>query len=406
MNAMIARRRFLVAGAAALAAATLAPSLVTAAEPIKIGEINSYTRLPAFTEPYRKGWQLAVEEINAAGGVLGRPLEVISRDDGGKPGNAVKFAEELVTKENVVLLAGTFFSHIGLAVADFARRNKVLFVAAEPLSDAVTWAKGNRYTFRLRPSTYMQAAMLAEEAAKLPAKRWVTVAPNYEYGKSAVAAFKKLLSARRPDVEWVDEQWPALFKLDAGATVQALARAEPDAIYNVTFGGDLSKFVREGKLRGLFEGREVVSLLTGEPEYLDPLKGEAPEGWIVTGYPWYAIDEPAHKRFVEAYRARFNDYPRTGSLVGYNTFKSIAAAIEKAGSTETEALVAAMEGLSLETPIGPITFRAIDHQSTMGAYVGRTALRDGKGVMVDWRYADGAGYLPSDEEVRAMRPGS
>jgi len=375
-----------------------------AAEPIKIGEINSYTRLPAFTVPYRKGWQLAVAEINDAGGVLGRPLTVISRDDAGKPANAVRAAEELVRNEHVALLAGTFFSHIGLAVADFAKFNKVFFLAAEPLTDALVWAKGNRYTFRLRPSTYMQAAMLAEEAAKLPAKRWATIAPNYEYGKSAVADFKALLEARRPDVTWVAEQWPALFKLDVGPTVQALARAKPDAIFNVTFGSDLAKFVREGKLRGLFEGREVVSLLTGEPEYLDPLGAEAPEGWIVTGYPWYAIETPAHKRFVAAYRAAYGEGPRTGSLVGYNTFKAIAAAIAKAGSTDTEALVAATEGLVVDTPVGPITFRAIDHQSTMGAFVGRTAVRDGKGVMVDWHYADGAAYLPSDDVVRALRP--
>ncbi len=401
---MLSRRTILAFAGAVAAASMLGAPGLRAAEPIKIGEINSYTRLPAFTVPYRKGWQLAVEEINAAGGVLGRPLEVISRDDGGKPGNAVRLADELVRKEGVVMLAGTFFSHIGLAVTDFARQNKVPFVAAEPLSDALTWAKGNRYTFRLRPSTYMQAAMLAEEAAKLPAKRWATLAPNYEYGKSAVAAFKKLLSAKRPDVVWVDEEWPPLFKMDAGATVQALANAKPDGIFNVTFGGDLSKFVREGKLRGLFKGRTVVSLLTGEPEYLDPLKGEAPEGWIVTGYPWYDIDTPAHKAFVAAYKAKYDDYPRTGSLVGYNTFKAIAAAIERAGSTDREKIVDALEGLTLDTPIGPITFRAIDHQSTMGAFVGRTALRNGRGVMVDWRYADGADYLPSDAEVRKMRP--
>lgn len=145
-------------------------------DPIRIGEINSYTGpLASFTVPYRNGWQLAVEEINAKGGVLGRSLEVISRDDGAKPADAVKFAEELVRREKVDLIAGTFLSNIGLAVADFAARNKVLFVASEPLSDAVVWTKGNDYTFRLRPSTYMQAAMLAEEAAKLPATRWATV---------------------------------------------------------------------------------------------------------------------------------------------------------------------------------------------------------------------------------------
>lgn len=375
-------------------------------DPIKIGEINSYTGpLAAFTVPYRNGWELAVEEINAKGGVLGRPLEVIARDDGGKPANAIKFAEELTRRENVDLLAGTFLSNIGLAVADFASRNKTLFIASEPLSDAVVWSKGNDYTFRLRPSTYMQAAMLAEEAAKLPAKRWATVAPNYEYGQSAVKAFKEVLQARRPDVEFVEEQWPALFKIDAGATVQALARAEPDAIFNVTFSIDLAKFVREGQLRGLFADREVASLLTGEPEYLDPLKDEAPEGWIVTGYPWQSVNTPEHRAFRAAYETRFNDYPRAGSIVGYNTILTIAAMLEKAGSTDTDAMVAAMKDLELDTPFGRITYRALDHQSTMGAFVGRTAKVDGAGVMVDFRYANGADYLPDDETVKKLRPG-
>jgi branched-chain amino acid transport system substrate-binding protein len=398
---MKTRRTFL--SAAAIVAALAFTGGAGAAETIKIGEINSYTRLPAFTQPYKNGWELAVDEINSAGGVLGKQLEVISRDDAGKPGDAVKIAEELVSRDGVALLAGTFFSHIGLAVTDFAKQKKVMFVAAEPLSDAVTWAKGNHYTFRLRPNTTMQAAMLAEEAAKLGIKRWATIAPNYKYGQDAVAAFKAQLTKRQPDVEFVVEQWPALFKIDAGAEAQALAAAKPDAIYNVTFGGDLAKFVREGKLRGLFEGREVVSLLSGEPEYLDPLKDEAPDGWIVTGYPWYAIDTPEHRRFVNAYRARFNDYPRLGSVVGYNTFKAIATIIGKAGSTDTEKMIAAAEGITVDSPTGPFTFRAIDHQATMGAYVGRTALKDGRGIMVNWRYADGADYMPTDAEIKAMR---
>ena len=165
---------------------------------IKIGEIQTYSQLTSFTFPYRNGWQLALEEINKAGGVMGSKIEVISRDDQGKPGEAVKIAEELVSKDKVVLLMGSFLSNVGLAVTDFAKRNKVLYVAAEPLSDALVWAQGNRYTFRLRPSTYMQAAMLAEEAAKQPAKRWATIAPNYAYGKDAVASFKKGLESKAP----------------------------------------------------------------------------------------------------------------------------------------------------------------------------------------------------------------
>ena len=397
------KARFHVAAALALVAALGTPAAAGAQE-IKIGEINSYSALPAFTEPYRKGWQLAIDEINAAGGVNGQKLVVVSKDDGGKPADAVTAANELVSSEGVTMLTGTFFSNIGLAVSDFAKQKKVFFLAAEPLTDAVTWANGNRYTFRLRPSNYMQAAMLAEEAAKLPAKRWATVAPNYEYGQSAVAVFKQLLSAKRPDIEWVNEQWPPQGKIDAGAVTQALAAAQPEAILNVTFGADLVKFVREGNTRGLFDGRSVVSFLTGEPEYLDPLKDETPAGWIVTGYPWYALHTPEHDAFLKAYQAKYNDYPRLGSIVGYTTMKAAAAILAKAGSTATDKLIAAAEGIGVDSPFGPISFRKIDHQSTLGAFVGKTAVEDGKGVMVDFQYRDGAAYLPSDAEVAKLRP--
>jgi branched-chain amino acid transport system substrate-binding protein len=397
------RKTFLkrLVGAAALAMTGL-PAL--AQDAIKIGEINHYKRMAAFAEPYKMGIELALEEVNAAGGVLGRPLEFIFRDDQGEPGEAIKIAEELMTRDGAVMLTGTILSNVGLAISSLAAEKKYLYLASEPLADSIVWASGNDYTFRLRTSTYMQAAMLAEAAAQSDAVRYATIAPNYAYGKEAVEAFKKVLTTLKPDVEFVTEQWPALFKIDAGAETQALERSKPDAIFNVTFGTDLARFVREGTTRGVFDGRTVYGMLTGEPEYLDPLGDEAPEGWIVTGYPWYDVSDDANVAFVQAYQARYNDYPRIGSLVGYMTVQSIQAALEKAGSTETEALKAAFKGLELDTPVGPITYREIDHQATMGAFVGTTALKDGKGVMVDWTYRDGADYLPSDDEVRAMRP--
>lgn len=402
------RRRALLgafaAGSVVASARVGAQSKRAAERPIRIGEVNSYSTIPQFLVPYRLGWQLALDEVNAGGGLLGRSVEVIARDDAGKPDDAIRHATELVTNEKVDLLAGAFFSNVGLALADFALRNKVLFVASEPLTDALVWEKGNRYTFRLRPSTYMQSAMLVDEAAKLPAKRWVTIAPNYEYGQSAVASFKALLKSRRPDVEFVAEQWPALNKLEAGSTLQAVIAARPEAIFNVTFGADLARLVREGNLRGLFPRVPVVSLLSGEPEYLDVLKDETPKGWIVTGYPWDQIDTPEHAKFFNAYYRKNNDYPRLGSVVGYSALHAIFAAIRKARSTDTEKLIAALRGLAFVTPFGPATFRAIDHQSTMGAYVGKLDVRGGKGTMVDWRYADGAKYLPSDDEVRKRRP--
>jgi branched-chain amino acid transport system substrate-binding protein len=390
--------------AQAVLALALFSSMAASAQPIKLGELNSYKTFPAFLEPYRKGMELAVEEVNRAGGVLGRPLELVVRDDNGNPGDAVRVAEELVAREKVDLLMGTFSSAVGLAVADFAKQRKVLFIASEPLTDKIVWENGNRYTFRLRPSTYMQTAMLVPAAAKLVKKRWAIVYPNYEYGTSATAAFKQQMIARQASgLEFVEVAVP-LGKIDAGPVVQALIDAKPGAIFSSLFATDLAKFVREGELRGLFTDRPVFNLLGGEPEYLDPLKDEAPTGWYVTGYPWSAIVTPEHKRFLDAYQAKFKDYPRQGSVVGYTAVMTAAAAIRKARSTDTGKLVAAMSGLAVDTPFGKVSFRALDHQSTMGAYVGRIAVKDGKGVMVDWKYADGADYLPSDDWVRAHRP--
>ena len=154
------QRRFVFVFAVLLAVG-LAPA--TRAQSIKLGEINEYKQFPAFLEPYRKGMELAVDEVNAAGGVLGRKIEVVSRDDNGSPGDAVRVAEELLTRERVALLMGTFASNVGLAVSDLAKRRRVLFIAAEPLTDKLVWEDGNKYTFRLRASTYMQTAMLVPE---------------------------------------------------------------------------------------------------------------------------------------------------------------------------------------------------------------------------------------------------
>ena len=400
----VTRRTLVLAGGASLAAPATIRAQTTSA-PIRIGEINSYTAIPAFTVPYRMGWQLAVEQINAAGGVLGRKLEVVSHDDAGKPPDAVRLAGALLDESRVDLLAGGFLSNVGLAISDFAKQRRRLFVASEPLTDALVWEQGHRYCFRLRPSTYMQVAMLVDDAVKLGAKRWVTVSPNYEYGQSLVKWFKLLMAQRQPGVEFVAEQWPALGRIDAGATVTALLQARPDAIFNGTFGADLTNFVRQGNTRGLFEKRGVVSVLTGEPEYLEPLGDETPQGWIVTGWPVDAVTDPTSRAFIDAYRGKFGELPKMGSVVGHAMITAIAGGIAKSGSVETEAMADGFKGATFPTPFGPALWRAQDNQGTLGTYVGRTALRGGKGVMVDWRYVDGAAAMPSDEEVRKMRPG-
>jgi len=375
--------------------------------PIKIGEINTYSGIAApFTGPYRQAIEMAVDEVNAKGGLLGRKVEVIFRDDKGDPAEAVKHAQDLTASEKVNLLAGTFLSNVGLAVSDWAKQNKVLFVASEPLTESLTWSQGHPYVFRVRPNTYEQGRMLAERAGKMKFVRWATIGPNYEYGKRAWETFRDRLKELKPDVRVVGEHWPTLGKFEPGPFVTAILDQNPEALYVSLFGSDWLAFVREASKRGLFDKMFVVGILLGEPEYMDPLKAEAPEGMLVTGYPWYDIETPAHKDFVAKYMKRTGKTPAAGSLVGYLTFQSVFEAVRKAGSTDTNKLVAAFRGLSVQTPIGPIRFRAADGQSTMGAWVGMTKVdpKRGVGVMVNPEYISGERVLPSEEEVKKLRP--
>lgn len=374
---------------------------------IKVGEINSYTGVAAtFTAPMKEAILMAVDEINSRGGLLGgRKIEVIFRDDKMKPDEGVKHAQELLFQEKVAFLMGTFSSAVGLAVSEFARKNKVMFLASEPLTEALTWEKGHRYVFRVRPNTYQQGLMLAQKAARLPYKRWANIGPNYEYGRKCWEGFWGSLKRLRSDVEALVEYWPKLGEGEYSSYITGVIQARPEALFTSLFGSDWIAFVKQAKDFGLFGKMFVVGILLGEPEYIEPLGKDAPEGMLVTGYPYYAIDTPEHHAFVASYERRTGKPPRLGSLVGYVTMVSLAAAIEKAGTTETEKVIDALEDLAISTPVGPVRFRSFDHQSTFGAWVGTTRLdqQRGHGIMVEWEYVDGAKVLPSKEEVMRMR---
>ena len=262
MSRISTTRRRVLRGIAAASAFPFMPSILRAQSgPVKIGELNSYSRMAAFAVPYRNGMQLAQDEINAKGGVhrAAARSRSCSATTARTPGDAVRVAEELLTRENVSFLAGTFLSNVGLAVADFANQKKVLFLATEPLTDAITMAQGNQYTYRVRPSTYMQTKMLVDAVKAKGVKRWAIVAPNYEYGQSAAANFKKLIKIATPGRRDRRRAVP-------GARQDRRRRhrrprssnAKPDGIFNVLFGADLTVFVREGNTRGLFEKRTVV----------------------------------------------------------------------------------------------------------------------------------------------------
>jgi branched-chain amino acid transport system substrate-binding protein len=398
-------KRMKLLGLAALFGFAAAGPAVGQAPPIRIGEINSYTGpVAVFTHPYRNGLQMAVDEINAKGGVLGRKLELIHRDDNFSPADAVRLANELVLNQKVDLLAGTFLSPIALAISNYALERKVLFVAAEPLTNQLTWEKGNRYTFRVRNPMYMLTNMLVDKAATFKCSRWAGIGPINEAISDLMKDFQTQMKAKRKDFVWAGELFFPNQKLNPGSAIDSLSRMKPECLLNGTFGPDLIGFAREGNTRGFFKTLQVASVLSGEPEYYEPLNEDTPVGWWVTGYAWEDDNRPEHKKFRDDYTARFKTYPRFGSLIGYVTIQAIAAGLQRAGSTDTEKMIAGLRGAQWQSPVGPMTMRAADHQSTLGSWVGQLALKNGKATMNNWTWVDGATALPPEAEARKRRP--
>lgn len=399
-------RRILLAGVSALVGAMMMMSPgAHAGEVFRVGDVNSYSKFPSSTEPSQKAMKMVFDEVNAKGGVAGGiTFEMVSRDDGSSPATLTTVLDELTGTGQIDAIIGAGLSSTSLAAAAYAKQHKIIYIASHATTDALSLDGGNRYTLRVRSTIRGLVGALMEEAKKKQAKRWALVLPNYEFGLKIAEAFKANLAENFPGAEIVAEQYPAMGKMDVGATTQALLAAKPDAILNGMFGVDLPKFVREGELRGLFEDRQVYSVLTGNPEYLRELKDEAPVGWVVTGWPYYAIERPENVEFVKSWRERFKEEPSESALSGYLAAKLLVSMVEKAGSKDTEKMLSVVDGLKFSSPAGEITMRGIDNQGNAPVYVGTVELVDGQGRMTDVHEIFTDPFLPSEAEVKAARP--
>ncbi|WP_086072760.1 ABC transporter substrate-binding protein [Bordetella genomosp. 9] len=402
MLACVALPAYAQAGAAA-AAETRRTQKSLDEKPLTVGEINTYRALPGFAEPYRRGWALALAQINAEGGVLGRKLAVVSRDDRGQPDEAVRAAQALVARHGAVALFGSYSSEVAMALSRYALDAKVLYLAVAPLTQRLTWQEGNRYTFRLRPAAWMQAAAVAPKALGLRRLRWAVIRQDTESDRATAEAFKGLMRTFQSKTEFVAEQAVAPQTADARAAVQALAAAKPDALFTMLEGKQLAAFLRAAQTQNLFDGMAVVSLFMGDPENLAAIDTPVPDGWIITGYPRDAIDTPEHTAFVQAYRDRYGEPPGAASVLGYVALRSIAEGLRQAGTADREALVSAFPRLKVPTPFGAIEYRNLDHQSTLGTYLGYTGHGGGQLGMERFVYASGTRLQPLDEQIRRLR---
>ncbi len=398
-------KRLLLATAALLLSVSVAEASAPKGEPIDILDLSSYTAGAAFAEPTRQGFDMAAEEINAAGGVLGRPIHFEHVDDTGKPENAITKLQQAVLQKRPVMITGCNLENIALAVSDYAQHNKIIDVYACIGGNEAIWRKGHAYYFRgAGPTLYGINKMMALRAASRHKTKWAAINQNYAWGQENLAAFKETLGEIQPDASWVEEQWTPVGKIDAGAVVNALLRSGADAVYTSLWGSDLTQFLREAKKRGLTSKAIIVGDNIGRPEFMAQMKGEMPAGLITTGtLPYEVPVTPAMKAFAERYQKRYGQEVRYTALLSYTTAYMIASAIEKTGSTKTEDLIAKMPGMQLDGIFGPYTLRAIDHVPTNGLWVGETAVKDGKPVLVNVEYRDAKDYFPPDAYIEKLR---
>jgi branched-chain amino acid transport system substrate-binding protein len=364
-----------------------------ASGPLKIALItDSSGAVALFGQANIKGATLAVEQLNAAGGVNGRKVQLLLRDSKATPETGVQLARDAVLRDKVAAIFGPVSSAVAVAMTDVAKqyRTPIFFHTAN--SQALTGASFHKYAFSVVPNTTMEGRGNAIALKDSPYKRWAVIAPDYEFGHAQSEAFVNKLRQLNPNAKVVKQVFPALGEKDFNSYIAALRAAKPDAVYGALFAGDLIAFTKQAKPLGFFNHTFFTSLY--ETDALRALGSGAPQG--VRGYsraPFFAIKTPESANLVTAYRARFHDYPSDWAIMAYDAVKLWAQGAQKAKSAQADAVVAALQGGRFESTRGPITVRATDHQASVPVYAG-TVEPDAKVGFSTWQNVRS---IPADE---------
>jgi branched-chain amino acid transport system substrate-binding protein len=339
---------------------------------IKLGAIYDFAGpCYMYSESAMNGIRIAVEEINAKGGILGRKIDLTVRDTEMKVDVAVRELKDLVLREKVNFLTGPCSSGTALAMQVVHSEYKILRITNTANTEGQTVDKFTPYIFQVVPNTYMEGiATTRYMVKKVPnAKKFCTIAPDYEYGRREEAAFGEEIKRLVPDAEILYEAWPKPGEKDFTAFITAIMAKKPDAVHSSLFGGDLVAFTKQAAPYGFFEKIPFVALY--DLPVLTALGEDAPEGTMGFGRGCFFMDpNPKMMQFVEKYKKARGVYPEAWAVQAYDTVYLLKAAIEKAKTTETEAVIKAAEGISFDSLRGRITMRALDHMGSVPCYQG------------------------------------
>ena len=345
-----------------------------AKEPIKLGAIYCFAGpCYMYSESAIIGIKIAADEINAKGGILGRKLDVIVRDTEMKVDVGAREVKDLILREKVNFLEGPCSSGVGLAMQVVHAEYKVLRVTTMANTEGQVVDKFTPYIVQIVPNTYMEAKAATRYLhKKVPtAKKFATINPDYEFGRREFAAFAEEIKKLVPDAEILYEAWPKPGEKDFTAFITAIMAKKPDAVHSSLFGGDLVAFTKQAAPYEFFKTPFIA--LYDLPVLL-ALGPDAPEGTFGFGRGCFFMDHnPKMLEFVEKYRKARGAYPDSWAVQAYDGVYLLKAAIEKAKTAETEAVIKAMEGISIDSLRGKFMIRPLDHMGSVPCYQGTIA---------------------------------
>ncbi|MGE0796925.1 MAG: ABC transporter substrate-binding protein [Lautropia sp.] len=397
------RRGFIRATGAAAAFASTGAAWAQSGD-IKVGLTTDFTGIAAaFTRSTLQGTELAIADLNEAGGALGRKFVLLTRDSQLKPDLGTTHTRDLITRENVDILVGPNSSAVGLTVSAVAKQYQKPVIMVTANTPRLAMELYHPQFFTLVPSGLMEARAMAEVIGPL-GKRFAFVGADYEASHQTLKYFKERLASVNPGAEFVAEAWPKLGEPDYSSFITRLTTAKPEVLFSYLWGADFVGFARQAKPYGLFDRMKVGTLL-----FMDDLKAlgqDMPDG--VYGQmraPFFALDGDAIRSFTERYRAKYKDWPADWAIMAYESMQVYGAAIKKAGTVEAQALTKAIEGGQYDLLRGKVSFRAIDHQGNVPSFIGRTAAdsRYPFKILKDIARVPAEKIWPSEEEVRASR---
>jgi len=377
------------------------------ADGIKVGIVDTYSGPPTtFTYDVLDGFKMVVNRINAKGGVLGKKIDFLTRDEKFKPDIGLAMAKELVLKEGVNILMGTINSATALAVSDFARKEKIPFFVTFAKSDKIIVEKGHRYVFNMNENTQMAGRAAGVALAKKPFMKYWIAGDDYEYGHAIADDLWNVLKKDKPGVELLGQTWWKVGEPELTPYITAIMAAKPDFIIVATGGASMVNFQKAAKATGLSERIPFYQHTATEHSTLAPQGGDAPEGvYGTSNYHFYYPETPENTAFVQEFQKAYNRYPKVGALYGYATAEYFAKAFEKAGSIDMEKFIDALEGMVIDSPVGKLELRGCDHQVLYPMYFGVTKKSPRYPFLIasEIMTIPARDYMMTCEEIRALR---